>query len=308
MQEDDLKAIEHGALKVQETLTDSEGILRVFETIKFPILVEDKQVLLGGISFDITERKYAEEEIKLLNEDLEHRVDERTEKLQEAIKELESFSYSASHEIRTPLRALNGYASILLEDYSPVIDDEGKRMLNLLVDTSNKMGQLIDDLLTFSRFKQAEIGYINIDMQALARAAYKELTADTENEAIEFHLQPLPPAFGDASMIKQVWLNLFGNAVKFSTGRPKRLIEAGSITEGDEIIYFVKDNGAGFDMAYSDKLFEVFKRLPGARNLEGTGIGLAIVKRVVLSHKGRVWAEGKVGEGATFFFTLGQKE
>jgi light-regulated signal transduction histidine kinase (bacteriophytochrome) len=109
-------------------------------------------------------------------------------------------------------------------------------------------------------------------------------------------------------MIKQVWLNLFGNAVKFSTGRPKRIIEAGSITEGDEIIYFVKDNGAGFDMAYSDKLFEVFKRLPGARNLEGTGIGLAIVKRVVLSHKGRVWAEGKVGEGATFFFTLGQKE
>ena len=279
---------------------------------RFPVIVapsplrdsEGNIVSYTATVKDITERKQAEAKINRLNEILEQRVVERTAKLQSAINELEGFSYSASHEIRTPLRALNGYASLLIEDYSSVLDAEGNRMLNIIVDSANKMGHLIDDLLSFTRFNRQEIVCSDTDMFQMAKWAFGELTTETEREQIDFRIQQLPDAYTDLDMMQQVWLNLIGNAIKFTSRKTERVIEIGAETGTESTVYFVKDNGMGFDNASVDKLFEVFRRLPGAADFEGTGIGLAIVKRVLQNHKGRVWAEGKTGIGATFYFEV----
>jgi len=267
------------------------------------IVLNDEECLLSIIS-DISDRKEYEEKIKKLNEDLELRVIERTSQLQSANKNLEAFSYTASHDLRTPLRALNGYASLLLEDHSASINAEGNRMLRLIIDNANKMGRLIDDLLSFSGIGQKEVVLQKLDMNEMAISAWHEIVPAAESVKIEFRLHPLPEALGDYEMIRQVWLNLISNAVKFSSRKLNPVIEIGEKKELSETIYYVHDNGVGFDMAHADKLFGVFKRLPSTKDYEGTGVGLAIVNRVVMRHKGRVWAEGKVNEGATFYFSL----
>ncbi len=253
---------------------------------------------------DITERKRAEEALHKSHEHLEELVRERTGELENANQELEGFAYSVSHDLRTPLRAIDGFSQQLLKRYADKLDEEGKRYLNVVRDNTKKMSQLIDDILAFSRMGRVGMGAAEIDMGALAHAVFEELKLTASGRELSMELPPLPPCRGDLAMLHQVWINLLGNAIKFTRPSAAALIEVGGHSVGAENIYYVRDNGAGFDMQYADKLFGVFQRLHGIEEFEGTGIGLAIVKRIITRHGGRVWAEGKVGEGATFYFAL----
>ena len=229
--------------------------------------------------------------------DLERRVSERTRDLEHANKELASFSYSVSHDLRSPLRAVDGYARMLEEDYGERLDDEGRRLLGVVRDSSRRMGQLIDDLLNFARLGRQVPAKQALDMTALAREVAEEAGRGVE-------VASLPPCEGDRGLLRQVWANLIGNAVKYSSKRADARVEVGGRREAGENVYWVRDNGAGFDMRYAAKLFGVFQRLHGDHEFPGTGVGLAIVERVITRHGGRVWAEGRPEEGACFYFSL----
>ena len=273
-------------------------------TNKWPVFGDDNKTVVGvfGISRDITELKQAEDKINELNRDLERRVVERTAQLEDANQELETFSYSVSHDLRTPLRAIDGFSHILQDEYADKLDEEGRRLLKVVRDGTVRMGQLIDDILRFSRTSRLEMSFSEIDMEELARSVLEEL--QPAGRKLQVEIEHLPPTVGDRSMMHQVFVNLLSNAIKFSGSRESAMISVGGSIEGSEAVYFVRDNGAGFDMQFADRLFGVFQRLHGMNEFEGTGIGLAIVKRIIIRHGGRVWAEGKVNQGATFYFAL----
>jgi signal transduction histidine kinase len=218
--------------------------------------------------------------------------------------ELESFSYSVSHDLRAPLRSINGYSQILIEDFAPTLGDEGKRILGLVTSNAKKMGQLIDDLLEFSRLGRQEIRRSSVDVHEQVELIVEELMEREKDRKIDLKIHPLGKAPMDASMMRQVWINLIGNSLKYSRNKEVSIIEIGRIDGKNEMTYYVKDNGAGFDMAYMDKLFGVFQRLHKATEFEGTGVGLALVKRIIDRHNGTIRAEAKVDEGAAFYFTL----
>jgi light-regulated signal transduction histidine kinase (bacteriophytochrome) len=309
----------------------------------FPVEINSGVINLNGESSilgfvrDITERKIAEGEIKELNENLEKKVIERTnelekrgqelrenqkallnlvedlneksveltkksELLQLSNKELETFSYSVSHDLRAPLRAVNGFVKILLEDYQDKLDGEGKRLCKIIENNAMKMGQLIDDLLALSRLGRSEIRHMAVDMENLVQQTVADLSPNKKE--ISFKIGKLPQAKCDLNLIRQVWVNLISNAIKYSSLNEKIDIQIGSSSKEDESIYYIKDNGIGFDMNYAHKLFGVFQRLHNRKEFEGTGVGLAIVQQIISRHGGRVWAEGTVGKGATFYFSL----
>jgi two-component system sensor histidine kinase/response regulator len=246
------------------------------------------------------ELKLREAEVRVLNTDLERRAAE----LEAANRELESFSYSVSHDLRAPLRAISGYSRMLEEEHSQTLNDDGRQLLETVRQSALRMGQLIDDLLEFSRMGRKAIAAREIDMASLVREVLQELQATHAGKAPRWLVGSLPPAWGDRSLIRQVWFNLLSNAMKYSSTQADPLIDVSGDADATESVYTVKDNGVGFDMRYAEKLFGVFQRLHTTEEFPGTGVGLAIVRRVVVRHGGRVGAEGKINEGASFYFTL----
>jgi signal transduction histidine kinase len=257
-----------------------------------------------AVFFDITLMKEAEQKITHMNEILEQKVKERTIKLEEVNKELEGFSYSVSHDLRAPLRAITGYAGILHEDYFNKLDDEGISTLNAIQDNSKNMARLIDDILEFSRLGRQDIKIQKLNMDMLFKTCYNELYQHENNRKIDLIINKVPSAGGDLTLIKVVINNLLSNALKYTRTRNIAQIFIDGHKENGKCIYKIEDNGIGFDEKYKDKLFGVFQRLISNREFEGTGVGLAIVQRIISRHGGEVWAKGSVNKGATFFFSL----
>ncbi|HEX5476636.1 MAG TPA: ATP-binding protein [Burkholderiales bacterium] len=235
------------------------------------------------------------------SEDLEEQVRRRTIELEAALKELEAFSYSVSHDLRAPLRAVDGFARLFEEKYGRCVDEEGRRLLGIIRDSSRRMGMLIDSLLSYSRLGRQALHPADIDMHALAAQAWAELGAA---DPVKCSMPALPAARGDPVLLRQVWINLLSNALKYSSKRAAPRIEVSGRREGAELVYSVRDNGAGFDMRHADRLFGVFQRLHPESEFPGTGAGLATVQRIVARHGGRVWAEAAPDAGATFSFSL----
>jgi two-component system sensor kinase len=248
----------------------------------------------------LTERVEKVRTLNKLNDELQREAI----KLEDANQELEAFAYSVSHDLRVPLRAIDGFSRIVIEDYENELDEEGVRLLNIIRENTKKMGQLIDDILLLSRAGRQEMNMSELDMKSLAENVYREFNQDTENRNIKYVVGDLPRVVADRSLMTQVLTNLVGNAIKFTGKTQNPQIEVGFKEDEDNYIYYVKDNGEGFNMKYYDKLFGLFQRLHSQDEFEGTGVGLSIVQRIISRHSGRVWGEGEVGVGATIYFSL----
>ncbi len=286
-------------------LRGADGTYRWFLTRAFPVKDAAGRVLRWcGTNTDISRMRDAEEEIHQLNAELERRVTERTAQLEAANKELEAFSYSVSHDLRAPLRAVDGFSQALLEDYAAQLPEEGRRYLGTIRQGAQKMGALIDDLLAFSRLSRLPLKKRQVDTARLVHESIEELAPQRAGRQIEIRIGDLPACHGDPALLKQVWINLLSNAFKYTGKREAAVVEIGCIGERGAREFFVRDNGTGFDMRYAGKLFGVFQRLHRAEDYEGTGVGLAIVQRVIHRHGGAIRVDAELDRGATFYFTL----
>lgn len=270
-----------------------------------PIRDEEDAIIGVVVVFrDSSERKRAEAAVKQVNEQLEERVKQRTAQLEAVNRELEAFTYSVSHDLRAPIRAIDGFANALDEDYATVLDDEGKRFLKVLRQNAQRMEKMVGDFLRLAQLGHSRLQFQNADMDEIVKVAVADLAMEVKKKHFKVNVGELPGAHCDCGLIRQVWDNLLLNAVKYSSVKSKPEIRISGEVKGGEVIYSVTDNGVGFDMRHADKLFGVFQRLHPASEFEGNGVGLAIVQRIVLRHEGRVWAQGAVDKGATFYFSL----
>ncbi len=286
------------------------GVVALFSIEKDTFTEADEHniaALANSLAISIVNRK-VEEDIRQLNVQLEQRVVERTTQLENSNKELEAFSYSVSHDLRSPLRAINGYSHILLEEYSDKLDPKGKDMLGDVGMNANKMDKLITDLLALSRVSRSELKLSRIDMNSMVNTIYYEIASPEVQKKFTFTVFPMPDAYGDPILLHQVWTNLISNAIKYTLPKGERIIQINGHSEGETNIYTIQDNGVGFNPKYTHKLFGVFQRLHSTDQFEGTGVGLAIVKRIIQRHGGQVWAEGLLNQGATFYFSLPHRQ
>ncbi len=304
---DDRQVIERGEPRenIEERLTDRNGLQRVLLTTKIPFTPPgSSEAALLGVSVDITELKRAEEEVRRLNAELEARVRTRTAALESANQELEAFSYSVSHDLRAPLRHVGGFADLLSRRAGASLDEESRRLLGKITEAASHMATMIDELLVFSRTARAELHPRPVDLTELTRETIAALLGGSEPRHITWEVDELPTVEGDPTLLRLVLQNLLENAIKYTRPRDPAVITIQGTLTGSEVIVRVRDNGVGFDPRYQDKLFGVFQRLHRIEEFEGTGIGLASVRRIIQRHGGRTWAEGEVGRGATFSFSL----
>jgi len=272
------------------------------------VLVDAFNNMLDEVADRTAVLERTQDELKTLNAELEQRVAARTTQLEAANKELEGFSYSVSHDLRAPLRAVGGFAELLWSDHGAQLDAEAKRKLGIIRAEAARMGTLIDDLLAFSRLGRKSLQPAELDMAEVVTKVFDRLRSEPDGDRVTLNMGRLPRAVADRALLEQVWVNLLSNAIKFSSKKEQPIVEVGAITEEREHVYFVRDNGAGFDPRYKAKLFGVFQRLHDGSEFPGTGVGLALVHRIILRHGGRVWADSTLGEGATFHFTLPKED
>ena len=285
---------------ISAVYTDNLNVFKGYESGAFSFITKPFQpeILINKVKFFIEKH---EQEIRLL--ELYQNLEAKNEELEFSNRELESFSYSVSHDLRAPIRAIDGYAGILLKKYGLDLGDEGRRLIGVIQTNSKRMGVLVDDLLAFSRLGKKSLNTTCIDVMDKVRSVLSEIDISQPHQAT-IKMEDLHSVNGDRSLLRQVWVNLISNAIKYSSKSTDPLVEIGSERSAGEIIYYVKDNGVGFNMEYANKLFEVFQRLHDESEFEGTGMGLAIAERIVVKHGGRIWADSKEGHGATFFFAL----